>query len=57
VTLTEPGRRLLASHDAWLRARQRTFYEDLPPAERELAPDLLCRLASLIDELACGPGG
>jgi DNA-binding MarR family transcriptional regulator len=57
ITLTDPGRRLLTGQDAWLRARQRSFYATLPPAERELAPDLLIRLAALIDELAGGPEG
>ena len=39
----------------WLRGRQRAFYAGLPAHERELAPDLLIRLAGLIDELAAGP--
>jgi DNA-binding MarR family transcriptional regulator len=55
VTLTERGRQALSVQDAWLRERQRTFYERLPAIERELAPDLLLRLADLIDELAVGP--
>jgi DNA-binding MarR family transcriptional regulator len=55
ITLTDPGRRLLLWQDDWLRARQRRFYATLPPTERELAPDLLIRLAALIDELASGP--
>jgi hypothetical protein len=38
-----------------LRGRQRAFYASLPEVERELAPDLLMRLAALIDELAAGP--
>ena len=54
ITLTDHGRRLLTGQDAWLRDRQRTFYAALPPIERELAPDLLIRLAALIDELARG---
>ena len=40
-----------------MRGRQRAFYATLPEVERELAPDLLLRLAALIDELAVGPGG
>jgi DNA-binding MarR family transcriptional regulator len=56
VSLTAAGRRLLCDQDAWFRARQRHFYASLPKAERELAPDLLVRLAALIDELAGGPG-
>jgi DNA-binding MarR family transcriptional regulator len=56
ITLTESGRTLLSEQDAWLRARQRAFYAELPEAEQELAPDLLVRLAALIDELAAGPG-
>jgi DNA-binding MarR family transcriptional regulator len=55
ITLTDSGRRLLTEQDAWLRARQRSFYATLPEAERDLAPDLLVRLAALIDELAVGP--
>jgi DNA-binding MarR family transcriptional regulator len=55
VTLTALGRDLLSAQDEWLRGRQRAFYAALPPAERELAPDLLARLATLIDELAEGP--
>ena len=57
VSLTELGRQLLADQQEWLRGRQRAFYASLPPAERELAPDLLLRLAALIDELACRPDG
>ncbi len=56
VTLTSHGLQLLRVHDAWRRARQRSFFAELPAAERELAPDLLLRLADLIDELATGPG-
>jgi DNA-binding MarR family transcriptional regulator len=55
VTLTELGRQLLSSQHDWMRARQRAFYASLPDEERELAPDLLLRLAALIDELAVGP--
>ncbi len=55
VTLTEPGRETFSAYDAWLRGRQRAFYDRLPPIERELAPELLIGLAGLIDELAAGP--
>jgi DNA-binding MarR family transcriptional regulator len=55
VTLTELGRDMLSSQDEWLRGRERAFFESLPPDERELAPDLLLRLAALIDQLALGP--
>jgi len=55
VTLTQAGREALASQAEWLRSRQHAFFSGLPPDERELAPDLLMRLARLIDELAAGP--
>ncbi len=55
VTLTELGRDALNGQHAWLRGRQLAFYDGLPATERELAPDLLVRLAALIDELAAGP--
>ena len=55
VSLTEHGQQLLQDQQEWLRGRQREFYASLPPTERELAPDLLLRLAALIDELAGGP--
>jgi DNA-binding MarR family transcriptional regulator len=55
VTLTGEGRKLLHEEDEWLRARQVDFYSRLPADEKELAPDLLMRLATLIDELASGP--
>ena len=55
VTLTDLGQQLLSDQDDWLRGRQRAFYESLPADERELAPDLLIRLAALIDEMAAGP--
>jgi DNA-binding MarR family transcriptional regulator len=54
VTLTPRGRELLGSEHEWLRGRQRAFYASLPDAEQELAPDLLVRLAGLIDEIASG---
>jgi DNA-binding MarR family transcriptional regulator len=55
ISLTPLGRERLEAQDQWLRGRQRAFYEGLPSGERELAPDLLFRLADLIDELAAGP--
>jgi DNA-binding MarR family transcriptional regulator len=55
VSLTDAGRQLVHAEQDWLRGRQRTFYAALPGAEQELAPDLLFRLAALIDELAAGP--
>ncbi len=55
ITLTEAGREALDGHHDWVRERQRTFYAALPGVERELAPDLLQRLAALIDDLATGP--
>jgi hypothetical protein len=57
VTLTDFGREALVAQDAWMRGRQRACYEALPAIERDLAPDLLIRLAALIDELAAGPAG
>ena len=54
ITLTEQGRQALNDQDAWLRGRQRAFYDGLPATEQELAPDLLVRLAALIDEIAAG---
>jgi DNA-binding MarR family transcriptional regulator len=55
ITLTDTGREVLAFHHRWVRERQRSFYASLPGVERELAPDLLVRLAALIDEMATGP--
>jgi DNA-binding MarR family transcriptional regulator len=55
VSLTALGEQALQSEEEWLRGRQRAFYASLPPAEQELAPDLLLRLAALIDEIAAGP--
>jgi MarR family transcriptional regulator, organic hydroperoxide resistance regulator len=55
VSLTELGEQALQAEEEWLRGRQRAFYATLPPAEQELAPDLLLRLAALIDEIAAGP--
>jgi DNA-binding MarR family transcriptional regulator len=56
VSLTDAGQVLVQAEQEWLRGRQRAFYAALPPAEQELAPDLLLRLAALIDGLAAGPG-
>ena len=55
VSLTEAGRAALTRQDAWMRGRQREFYESLPSGEREHAARLLVRLVGLIDELAAGP--
>jgi DNA-binding MarR family transcriptional regulator len=52
VTLTAEGRRILRGQDEWMQARQRAFYASLEQSEREIAPDLLIKLACLIDELA-----
>jgi DNA-binding MarR family transcriptional regulator len=57
VTLTDDGQEVLASQAEWLRSRQEAFFASLPPGERDRAPDLLMRLAALIDELAAGPAG
>jgi DNA-binding MarR family transcriptional regulator len=57
ITLTPAGRELLSGEDEWRRARERDFYAQLPADERRLAPDLLRRLAALIDDLAAGPNG
>jgi DNA-binding MarR family transcriptional regulator len=55
VSLTDAGQRQLRAQDAWMRAQQVAFFARLPARERELAPDLLLRLADLIGELAAGP--
>ncbi len=55
VSLTNLGEQLLGTQQEWLRGRQRAFYASLPRVEQELAPDLLVRLAALIDDLAAGP--
>ncbi len=55
ITLTETGREVLGGHHNWVRERERAFYAALPGVERELAPDLLRRLSTLIDDLAVGP--
>jgi DNA-binding MarR family transcriptional regulator len=55
VSLTDHGQALVNAEQEWLRGRQRAFYASLPSDEQKLAPDLLFRLAALIDELAAGP--
>ena len=55
VTLTEHGRSALDQQHEWMRSRQLEFFDGLPGEERRLVSDLLVRLASLIDELSCGP--
>lgn len=57
VALTEQGRETLVRQDQWMRARRLAFFDDLPVQERALVPDLLVRLATLIDELSAGPDG
>jgi DNA-binding MarR family transcriptional regulator len=54
VRLTHSGHALLSEEHEWLRSRQRAFYDALPPDEQALAPDLMVRVAALIDELAGG---
>lgn len=55
VSLTDAGREALSRQDAWMRARQLRFFDELAAPEREIAPDLLVRLADLIEELSAGP--
>lgn len=55
VALTARGRAVFAEQRHWIRRQEREFYATLPQQERELAPDLLVRLAALIDALAAGP--
>ena len=55
IALTERGHAVFAEQRNWVRCRELAFYGSLPQQERELAPDLLVRLAGLIDELAAGP--
>ena len=54
VRLTPGGQVALAARHEWLRDRQRALYSSLDASERELAPQLLTRLADLIDEMAAG---
>ena len=51
-----PGRQLLRHEQGGCADGSESFYASLPAAEQELAPDLLLRLAALIDELASGRG-
>jgi DNA-binding MarR family transcriptional regulator len=55
VSLTPAGRTVLRDQEGWMRARQESFYMGLPREEQALAPDLLRRMAALIDDLAAGP--
>jgi DNA-binding MarR family transcriptional regulator len=55
VQLTSAGRAALAAQHEWLRGRERSMFEELSAGERALAPHLLARLATLVDELAIGP--
>jgi DNA-binding MarR family transcriptional regulator len=57
VSLTAAGRELLAEQTAWRHEREAVFYATLPAAERAIAPDLMRRMAGLVDELAQGMGG
>jgi DNA-binding MarR family transcriptional regulator len=52
VKLTPRGRAILRRQDEWVRGLQRSFYGALGPRERELAPELLRRLADFADVLA-----
>lgn len=56
VVLTHTGRDLLAARHEWLREQQHDLFRSLDGDERALAPELLDRLADLIDRLAAGPG-
>ena len=56
VSLTERGHAALRRQDDWMLGRERAFFAALPDAEQMHAPDLLVRLAALIDDLAAGPG-
>lgn len=55
VRLTQKGVAILSEQHEWLRNRQRAFHAGLAHDERALAPDLMIRIAELIDELAGGP--
>jgi DNA-binding MarR family transcriptional regulator len=52
VRLTPQGEVALGRHRAWVQDREREFYAGLDSAERAVAPDLLNKLAGLIDALA-----
>ena len=45
VRLTDLGRETLSGQDAWLRGRQRAFFDGLAGDRARAAPDLLVRLA------------
>jgi DNA-binding MarR family transcriptional regulator len=55
VALTDTGRDLLAARHEWLREQQQDLFRSLHGDARALAPELLDRLADLIDRLAAGP--
>lgn len=55
VSLTDHGRDLLIDRHCWLIQQQRQMFARLDPTERTLAPELLDRLAELIDRMAAGP--
>jgi DNA-binding MarR family transcriptional regulator len=57
VSLTDRGRHVLEARHEWQRSLELAFYAGLPEEEKAMAPDLLVRLAALIDELAAGPEG
>lgn len=54
VALTAHGSEMFARRQESIRARERSFYAGLPEHERELAPELLARLATFIEDLASG---
>jgi MarR family transcriptional regulator, organic hydroperoxide resistance regulator len=55
VLLTPLGRRALSERHEWLRMREQALFGLLSARERALAPRLLRRLATLVEELAAGP--
>jgi MarR family transcriptional regulator, organic hydroperoxide resistance regulator len=55
AVLTPSGRRALSERHEWLRVREQALFGSLSARERALAPQLLRRLATLVDELAAGP--
>jgi DNA-binding MarR family transcriptional regulator len=57
VAPTRSGRATLQARYEWLHGLERALFESLSNGERELAPGLLARLATLVDELAAGPAG
>jgi DNA-binding MarR family transcriptional regulator len=54
VALTPEGETTLSAQVEWMRSRQRAFFAALADDERAVAPELLCKLAALIDTLAAG---